>query len=265
MGLNKVSYNATSYHEIFNENTEEIWYTHRLVKHSPGYGSQYGLTFGIYGGKNISFEVGAAFFDGKPDLIDYKENYEIYTYTIKIATEMKTTGRYFAVLPALRIQTNGERFLQYVRIGGIFARCSMEELVEKRITNTHPEYYPFESVNSKMEYDAKFSAGFNLSVGCEYRIFDHVYLFGEVGYTNLLYNPDYSEVVEYTYRGEDRLDDLLYNEKHFEFVDEFDSRENDNASQPTKLLKLPRPFSNVNFMVGIKANILNPKSENENE
>ena len=81
----------------------------------------------------------------------------------------------------------------------------------------------------------------------------------------MLYNPDYSEVVEYTYRGEDRLDDLLYNEKHFEFVDEFDSRENDNASQPTKLLKLPRPFSNVNFMVGIKANILNPKSENENE
>jgi len=131
----------------------------------------------------------------------------------------------------------------------------MKEDYELRLTNSHPYYYPFESYTSEFKYDTRLSMGFLASFGFEYIIFDDVYLFSEVKYNSIFYTPEKGEYTKYEYRGDDILNTLTANERYFEFVDKYDSSDNDNPSTPGKHLKEAHSFNNISLIAGLRINI----------
>jgi len=66
------------------------------------------------------------------------------------------------------------------------------------------------------------------------------------------YSPTSSEIIEYRYRGEDRLDELSVNEREFVYVDEYDDQDNQDPDSPSYNLKEHYHLDHMAFSLGLK-------------
>ena len=251
-------YSTVSHHSTTNYDSSYTQYVYEAFRFSMGKGFRYGLSLGTQLFKNMEFELDVEYFKGKPNEMNTEtiENYDYNEdFTVRILENYKISGKMVQITPAFVIKRNHEIFIPFIKLGGIVSFCSMKEDYELRLTNSHPWYYPFESITSEFEYDTRLSTGFLASFGFEYYIFDDVYLFSEVKYNSIFYTPEKGEYTKYEYRGDDILNTLTTNERYLEFVDKYDSSDNDNPSTPGKHLKVAHSFNNISLIAGLRINI----------
>mgnify|MGYP006296264119 CR=1 FL=1 len=115
-----------------------------------------------------------------------------------------------------------------------------------------PQYYPMESYEMKLEYKKKASLGFVSGLGFDWYLAKDLFVNIDVTYNHNSYTPLNAEVIEYTEMGEDALDELDVSQREIEFVDIYESTDNEDPDKPHKQLKTTYRMDHVLFRLGFK-------------
>jgi hypothetical protein len=255
LGTNKSELSMLS--SYYNENTDTNFttYGYESAKFSLGKSLRFGFATGVSLTKNISFELAADYSKGKsPKFIECNNGtYEYGTiYTVKFTDKYNYEGNSVQLTPALVYKANQRKITPYLKLGLIIGITKLSKNFERRLYNTIPTYYPFESWASVLKYKTSISGGLTVAIGGEYMLADDIYFFSEAKYSILNCSPKTSELTEYRYRGMDELETLPYNERNFEYVNAYTDSDNIDRSAPGKRLIQKYALSNVAIVVGFK-------------
>ena len=263
-GIQKDHYSAITTYYYFHNNYEDTWYTNKLYKLSFGKGFRYGVNIGSEISKNFALELGFEYFKGSPQKIEEYENIHYVDYgKIYITYNHNFQGKYLMFKPALVISKRFVSFRPFARVGAYLGKCSLNHSMDMDFVNTIQVYIPYEDVETRFEFENRFTAGYFISLGCEHNTFDRIKFSLEVLYGNISYVPTKGEYTKYLYQGDDYLDELKTNERYFEYVDSYTSDENDKPNEPTKVLKQKYSFNHLVINFGIRFAILNGKKKDD--
>jgi hypothetical protein len=241
----------------YNENADTNFttYGYESAKFSLGKSHRFGLATGVNVTKNISFELAADYSNGKsPEFTECNNGtYEYGTiYTVKFTDKYSYEGKSVQLAPVLVYKANKRKITPYLELGLIIGISKLSKNFERSLYNTIPTYYPFESWTSVLKYKTSISGGVTMAIGGEYELIDDVYLFTEAKYSILNCSPKTSELTEYTYRGENKLETLPYNERNFEYVKAYTDADNTDSNATGKRLLQQYALSNIALVVGLK-------------
>ena len=257
-GVSGSLFNITSSDYYESPDSNNTSYSYESVKISFGKGKRFGFAIGTEITKNIAFELAADFSKGKSREIELHSN-NVYQYdqdfSLEINDKYYFESKSAQIAPGIIIKSSNRKITQYFKIAAIINFTRFTENFERYIFNTLPTYYPFESYTHVLKYNWTPSAGLKTAIGFEYYLFNNLYVFAEAQYNNLSASPKKSELTEYKYRGEDRLETLTIRERNFEYVTEFDDTDNANPDKPEK--KLPEQFilSNMTIIAGVRFDV----------
>ena len=117
----------------------------------------------------------------------------------------------------------------------------------------------FSSINGQTtEREVKFTGGLSVgmssALGASLRIMDNISLFGELQVMTLAYSPSKAKVVKYEVNGNDNLANLNVEDKEYIFSRTYqeDVSTNHPDDQPTELLKIRFPVSNIGVHLGVQ-------------
>ena len=263
-GIHGTLFNLSSSGYYENQDTNYTTYSHESAKVSFGNGAKFGLALGTDLTKNIAFELTTDYSKGKSQEIIMNTNYAYHydqDYTIKINDKYNLESSSVQITPSLLIKSSNRTITPYFKFGVIIGITRFTEKWQRSLFNTIPTYYPFESWSHILKYDRTVSVGITSAMGCEYYLFEDFYIFAEGRYSNFNATPRKSELTEYKYRGEDRLETLPVNERKFEYVAEYSDADNINPDKPGKNLISQFALSNITFIAGFRLDINFNKTE----
>ncbi len=117
----------------------------------------------------------------------------------------------------------------------------------------------FSNLNGQTtQRDVKFTGGFSVGMssvlGASIQIMDNISLFGELQVMTLAYSPAKARVVKYEVNGNDNLANLKVEDKEYVFSRTYqeDMSTNHPDDQPTELLKIHFPMSNIGIHLGVQ-------------
>jgi hypothetical protein len=250
------SLTSTYYYE--SADTSYIHYGYEAVKYSLGKGVKYGFAIGTALSKHVAFETTAEFSGGKSPVMtvyteekyDYGQIYRV-SYSDKYTYECKS----MQIAPTFLLKSSDKNRIPYLKLGAVFGFASVTEKFESSLFNSIPGYYPFESWTHTIENKRTLSLGYTVAAGCEFVLVDGIYFFTEAKLTSLYSSPKKGEMTVYTYRGQDGLESLAYNERNFEYVDAYTDFENTDESVAGKRSAQRYSLSNIAVMTGFRMDI----------
>lgn len=257
VGTQKDFYKLRSdYYTTIGDSTTSVS-NYQIDRISFGQGANYELTVGAFISKSVSIELTGFYHSSTTQTTksEEKDTYESYYINYMYETNMK--GQMFGIKPTILLWLGGENFRPYFRLGGVIGYGSIEEENELNIFNTHPLYYPTETLKSSFEYKGNWNLGYTAGAGFEIILAKDIRFYCELNYSSINVVPQSGKYTMYEYRGNDMMDLLSTSEIEYEYVDEYSSTDNSSENSPTKVLKTPYSFSNVGVIVGLKFNLIN--------
>lgn len=251
-----------TYTSIYNRNTQvdsdTIIYkgNYDLKKLSFGKGINFELAVGTAVSDKLSLELVGFFHKSDEEEIKSSDNYKIVgAFDIRIYDTKYLRGYMYGVKPNIVYNFGKKRRPYYIKAGGLIGLASIKEEGESNLYNTIPGYFPAEHVNYTAKYNNRLSLGFNMAFGHEIYMYDYVYFFWEINYSNSRYVPLSRELQEYRYEGDNQIDQLTESEIHTEFVDSYSESENQNDNVASKRLKSAYSFGQVGILFGLKIDL----------
>ncbi|OFX58277.1 MAG: hypothetical protein A2046_09535 [Bacteroidetes bacterium GWA2_30_7] len=255
MQANKLYYERYDDNNILYQDSIVTNYIGHSNKYSLGDGKKYGVGIGYDFANNVAFDLMITYFKGKEHGWDVKSYYEFYPETAyNVSFNEKHTYSYKAlnISPSLIFSTDKSKKINvYLKAGVNISKGNMTKNLTRSIFNNLPNYIPVEKYEYEYKYTPKISIGGFGTFGIEFsrnRIFN---IFAEAQFLYQNFNPKTGKCVKYTYQGEDKLNDLPLRAKEFEFVDTFDSAD-DNDNEPGKFTKETHSLSSYSISIGVR-------------
>lgn len=258
MGMQADYYHLHDATFIYSEDSTTSYAMLSTEKFSMGQGLQVEVGLGTYTGKHLSLELTGFYHKGSPQSITNRSRSYYYdSYELELIEKETFNSSMYGFKPSLVLWGKDGKFCPYLKAGVIlgFASISVDE--EITLHNSNPYYYPTESIIAVFEYQTRLSYGVNAAAGMQVSFGDDFRLFAECSYAGISYVPIKGEYLEYKYDSEEFVEDMLQSERYYEYVDEYDSRENKNENEPTKELKTAYSFSKLAFLIGIRIDLIN--------
>lgn len=257
-GMDKDYYYLRDATFIYMEDSTNSFTQLTSEKFSMGKGLQVELGFGSFTGKHLSLELTGFYHKSSPQTIinsSYTRYYDSYELNIQDKTTFNASM--IGMKPTLVVWGGDNKLRPYLKAGLVLGFASITEDEEIDLYNTNPYYYPTENILAVFEYQSQLCMGVTATAGLEIRFGDDLKLFAECSYAGMSYVPLAGEYTEYKYSGDDYLGDMSQSERYYEYVDEYDSRDNQNDNTPTKALKTAYSFSKLAFLIGIRIDLIN--------
>jgi len=232
---------------------------HESIPFSLGGGKSFGGSVGVNINKYLTFDLAVSLSKSSSRKFEVKSDYTFPVEGFQVETNYDITfdSKRLAFSPSLQVLIPVGYSTFYSRFGLIFANISMERTYNMSLYNNIPGYYPSEHLDTKEEFDKNNALGFVAGIGFEYYLADKVYLFGDISYNYLKYNPEASRYTLYNYMGNDELETMNTNEKEFVWVNSYNDLENDDPDLPKKELTSSFPFDHIAVQIGIKYTLVN--------
>lgn len=241
---------------IYEEDSTSSYALLTTEKFSFGKGLQVELGLGSFTGKHISFEITGFYHKSSPQTIKHSSYSSYYdSYEVDYSEETTITASMMGLKPSMVIWGGDHKIRPYMKAGVLFGFIRMSEEQKYRIFNTNPYYYPTEDIQAVFEFENRLSIGAAASAGLQVSVAEDVRIFAECSYSAVRYVPLAGEYTEYKYRGDDELGELTTSERYHEYVDEYDTRDNESENAPTQSLKRSYSFSKLSFLAGIRINL----------
>lgn len=257
IGTQKDFYKVRSdYYSTIGDSTTSVS-NYQIDRITFGQGANYELTVGGFVGKSVSVELTGFYHSSNTQTTksEEKDTYENYYINFMYETNMK--GKMFGIKPSVLLWLGSENFRPYFSLGAVIGYGSFVEENELNVFNTHPLYYPTETLISTFEYKGNWNVGYTAGAGFEINFANDISFYCELNYTSINVVPQSGKYTKYEYRGNDMMELLSTSEIEYEYVDEYSSTDNSSENSPTKVLKTPYSFSNVGVIVGLKFNLIN--------
>jgi hypothetical protein len=223
---------------------------------SYGKGINFEMMMGSNIGKKLNLELSFFYHKSGENELKQADAYRIIdAYNVDYNYKYVLRGKSFGLKPNIIYYFKRKNFNPYLKAGAIIAINSLNEKVNLTIYNTIPSYMPIENIYYKYEYDKKLSLGFHFGGGFELKLLEDFMFFTEIQYSHLNYLAEKAEITEYTIQDKDALNELSTNERYVEYVESFNSSDNENENTPYKKPKRTDSFSQLGLITGVKINL----------
>ena len=195
---------------------------------------------------NISAEVDFGFLLGSDFAALQNTKYTVLSVLVN-KNEMYTyKADMLQVIPMLMLDADAEIAQVFVKFGPVFNMGVVSGVY-------------FSVINGQTtEQDVKFKGGMSLgmssALGAQMPLNDKLKLFAEVQFMSLSYSPGKAKIIKYEVNGVDHLNDLATEDKEFVFKKKIseDVSADHPDNQPTELLKIRFPLSNIGLHAGVQ-------------
>ena len=256
IGTQKDFYSLRSDYNHIMQDTTISSSVYNLQKVSFGQGPYFEFTLGSHLSEYVSVELSGFYHSSNEQKLSIEENNDYDYFYVNFLMESSLRGTSYGIKPAILLWIPGDNFKPYFKLGGIMAFGSITEESETRVFNTHPHYYPTESISYVFEYKSKFDFGYMAGAGFEINLAKALRFYSEIQYCGYRMVPHSGKYSEYIYREENIVNSLTVSEREYEYVDEYSSGDNQYENEPTKQLKESFSSNSVSILVGLKFNIL---------
>lgn len=162
---------------------------------------------------------------------------------------IKVAGALISVTPGVVITAGLDKVNPYARFG---LQIGALPLMFARYTSENASVNPAQKTEATNGYYGGVALGYMATGGCDFRLSKLINLFAELTFAHATWSPSYSEIIEYTVNGEDKLSTLTVHQKKTDFVDKINSNTIPSANTPKQALRKTIPFSTASLNFGIK-------------
>ncbi len=223
------------------------------MSYSLGSGKTYGGSVGISLGKNIDFDLAYLWSNTSSEKLKLETNWNLgHTVNVRINRKNQFKAQSSIFAPALHFKQPVHNGFFYTRFGLLFSQISVKSFYSYDLYNNMPGYLLHEYFESVEEFSKVNSLGFTSGLGFEIYLLEDFFLFFDLSYNYLKFEPQTSRLTKYKYMDQDWLDDININQKEFEYVDEYTTLNDQNPDEPRKELRYFLPMDNIAIQFGLK-------------
>lgn len=255
MQANKLHYNTRSDNNTLYQDSTVTTYVGESNAFSLGDGLKYGVGFGYDFLSNISFDLMITYFKGKDHNWEFSSYYEFYPekyFNVRFNDEQTLSYKALNISPSIIFTTDKNKKINaYFKAGINISKGKMSKNYVSTIFNNLPEYIPVEKYEYSYEFTPKITFGGIGAIGIEFsrnRVFN-TFIEAQFLYQN--FSPKTGKCVKYTYQGDDKLNEMPLRLREFEFVDSFDTA-NNNDNERGKITKETHSLSSYSISVGFR-------------
>lgn len=255
MPANKLEYNTYSDYNILYQDSTTTDYINNNNSFSFGDGKRFGGGVGYEFKNYFSIDLLISYFKGKEHSWEVSSYYEVFpesSYNATFTDKHSYSYKGLSLSPSLSISTDKSKKMNaYFKAGVNFTKGRMTKNFSQSIFNNFPDYIPVEKYEYKYEYLPKVTIGAFGAFGIQFsrnRIFN---FFAEAQFIYQNFKPESGKCVKYTYQGEDKLSELPLRYKEFDFVDSFDTAD-DNDNKRGRFLKETHSLSSYSISLGFR-------------
>ncbi len=209
-----------------------------IVPVGIGNGVNGNLSFGYLFNKYLGVDLTVNGFMGFPTGSD-----SVSSLLGSSRSEVKIAGDLISFIPGI-VYAGLEGNLMLV--GG----CRASHRFNYKMEN--PTVNPAQSAELTNSFYGGVALGYSATGGCDFSLNKLINLFVELSFSHATWSPNYSEVIEYTVNGEDRLSTLTTYQKKTEYVDKIKFDVNPSLDSPREALRETYPFSTFAVNFGVK-------------
>ncbi len=250
-GLRTSSY-STSYTYKLDTNYAHSTYFSNKVTLGNGFIPSIGV--GIMFNKNIGFDINTAYLFGKPYEYSQTDNYDFpYGNYRSFAINQSTSGNSIIILPSIILKSHLDKSVDYfLKVGLAIGSTRIDELNDIRIIDGFSgSKSPFININYTREFSSSFSLGMQISAGIEIFLLENLNFYAQCSYLGYSTTPKSSEIVSYSYEGEDKLSDLTTKEKETIYVETYTEDDPISDDEPNKSLYNTYSFNMIHIEIGL--------------
>lgn len=229
------------------------WYTFsrkaKGIYGSLGNGLNYGVAMGYKFNSLATVEVGLSYLQSKSFINKsyYKRTFVGGDWYSSTNTDT-VSGTVLSLTPSLTLTSEIKRFTPYTRFGLIIGYSKKENRFGEMGEHSQYGYYRIRGVDKST---ATVSWGVNAAIGILYSLSQNTSLSGEFNMVNLNSNFQESEITEFYVNNRPGLNQLTTDQKKTQYVDQVNSSDPVNRSEPRKALLTPTSFSSIGFSLGL--------------
>ncbi len=215
-----------------------------IVPVGIGNGVNGNLSFGYLFNKYLGVDLTVNGFMGFPTGSD-----SVSSLLGSSRSEVKIAGDLISFIPGIVITAGLEKVNPYARFGVLIGAFPM---LFQRYKMENPTVNPAQSAELTNSFYGGVALGYSATGGCDFSLNKLINLFVELSFSHATWSPNYSEVIEYTVNGEDRLSTLTTYQKKTEYVDKIKFDVNPSLDSPREALRETYPFSTFAVNFGVK-------------
>jgi len=252
---NKLDYNTHSDNSILYQDSTTTNYVNTNNSISFGDGKMFGIGFGYEFANNIAFDLAVSYFKGNEHDWEVSSYYEVYPESVYNATfkdrhVYSYKGLNFS--PSLIFSTDKSKKINaYIKAGINISKGLMTKKFYQSIFNNFPDYIPVEKYEYTYEYTPKVILGGFGTFDIEFSRNRILNFFAEARFLFQNFKPKTGKCVKYTYQGEDKLNELPLRYKEFDFVDSFDTADNEDNKRG-KFTNETHSLSSYSISIGFR-------------
>lgn len=209
-----------------------------------GRGVGAGVTFGRNITRHFSAEIRATWFPRTTTAWQYAAGNAEY----KESVEME----FLRIEPGIRISINDTASSWYVVLGPSMTLLPRSTHSSEQLTQFGGQSYRYASV---FEMTGGVGWGGCAGIGYTYRTKSKLGFFVELNFTAQSWSPDHGELTRYIILNEDRLPGLTESQLSVDYVNEYNSDQNNDPAKPSKLLRVYYPMSSWGLRAGLQFNL----------
>lgn len=255
MQANKLNYNTRSDNNTLYQDSTVTTYLKESNSFSLGDGKKYGIGFGYDFANNISFDIAITYFKGKEHSWEYSSYYEFYPekyFNVKFNDKQTLSYNAINFSPSIIFTTDKRKKINaYFKAGLNISKGKMSKDYSSTIFNNIPDYIPVEKYEYSYEYMPKITFGGFGAFGIEFSRNRILNIFAEAQFNYQNFKPKTGKCIKYTYQGDDKLNDLPISAKEFDFVDSYDTADNDDNKRG-KFTKETHSLSSYSISIGFR-------------
>lgn len=209
-----------------------------------GRGAGAGITFGRGFTRHFSAEVRATWFPRTKTAWHYAGGNSEFEQSVEMG--------FLRLEPGIRISTNDTASAWYVVLGPSIALLPRSTSSSEQLSQFGGQSYRYASV---FEMTGGVGWGGFAAIGYTYRTRSRLGIFAEMNITAQSWSPDHGEFIRDIVANEDRLPGLTESQLSVDYVNEYNSDQNNDPAKPSKQLRFHYPMSCWGLRAGLQFNL----------
>ncbi len=209
-----------------------------------GRGAGAGITFGRGFTRHFSAEVRATWFPRTKTAWQYDAGNAEFEQSVEM--------EFLRIEPGIRISINDTASSWYVVLGPSLALLPRSTSSNEQLSQFDGQSYRSESIQ---EFNGGVGWGGFAAIGYTYRTKSRLGFFAELNITTQSWSPNHGERTRYIILNVERLSGLTTSERLTDYVNEYNSDQNNDPDKPSELLRFYYPMSCWGLRAGLQFNL----------
>jgi hypothetical protein len=235
---------SSSFDMLYKYENDGTSKTISVVPVGLGTGFNGSVSFGYMFSKYIGIDLTVGEFIGLPTTGD-----SVVHLMGGTQANIKLVGYLFSITPGVVISAGLDKVNPYARFG---LQIGALPIMLARYSSENASVNPPATTKMTNGYYGGVALGYTATGGCEFNINKLINLFVELTFAHSTWSPSYSEIIEYTVNGQDKLSTLTVHQKQTDFRDKIRVNATTSDDTPKQALRKTVPFSTASVNFGIK-------------